>query len=129
MAEHKIIVSELVRERLTECLRQNKDLEFSEKEPDGTFIATILQYGFDVPGFQGSVKAPVIQLRVELRSRSGKEIWSNQSSLYSLTSKDIGSTYDEYEANPEKLRADWIKQIDHVLASIIQNDKTPSPKP
>lgn len=133
MAEHQINVPDLVRERFTEYLRGDKDFQLAETEADGVFIATILQYGFDMPGLKMSTKCPVIQLQVELRSRAGKKIWIAQSSISQLTEKDIGASYDEYEAHPEKLRADWIKQIDYLVTHLMKNIgpgyySTPKPK-
>ena len=121
MQKHEIVVSEIVRECVAKRLKQNGQLQIVEAEADGVFVVRIMQYGFDSPGLQLSRKVPIILLGAELRARNGKKVWSGQNAAIQLASKNMGATWEEYEAQPEKLRADWIKQIETVVAALFSS--------
>lgn len=118
METNHIVVSDLVHESVIKRLRENPDLKLTEADADGTFVVRILQFGFDYPGLESSRKFPFVLLQAELWDRKGKRLWINQNTTAQLTSKGIGATWDQYEADPEKLRADWSRQVDNVVTNL-----------
>jgi hypothetical protein len=115
MQKHGIVVSEIVRQRVVKRLEESGQFQLKDGDADGVFVVRILQYGFDNPGLQFAKKVPIIQLRAELSDHNGKRVWSRQTGPTQGISQGIGATWDEYEAQPEKLCADWIRQIDYVV--------------
>jgi hypothetical protein len=119
MQSNDIIVADLVRASVQKRLHEDPGLNVVDGEADGTFVVTIMQFGFDNPGLQFSRKIPIIFLRAQLVDRTGKKVWSRQNGIDQLASKGMGATWDQYAADPKKLRADWEAQIDNIVAKLI----------
>jgi hypothetical protein len=119
MAEHEIVLPEMVRERLEQKLRAHPELQLRDADAEGILIATIIQYGFSPPPFGVSRKIPFLFLQLELRDANGKKIWRGDRGV-NLFVRDTGATWEEYERNPEQLRRDWMMQIDHVLSDLLE---------
>jgi len=115
MHTNGIVVADMVREQVTEYLKTYPDLKWSDDDADGVFVIKIMQYGFDTPGMKATKKVPFVVLRLALYDRNGKIIWCALTQPTDWTANGIGAPWEEYEANPERLRADWNAQIKHVV--------------
>ncbi|HWH72283.1 MAG TPA: hypothetical protein VNT26_23175 [Candidatus Sulfotelmatobacter sp.] len=92
-------------------------------ESNGVFVLKILQYGFETTDIKLRRKRPFIVLAAELLNRQGKCLWNQQIINMDSPSAVPEATWEEYEAHPEKLRADWNKQIETVLAQLFPAKK------
>jgi hypothetical protein len=119
MASNQIVVPEIIHQRASQKFGECNHFTLAESGTDAVFLFTILQYGFEKPDFE-SKKCPVIILRAELRDRKGAKVWAAQNSLFQLTSKGIGASWEEYEADPARLRTDWEKQIQNILDRLLK---------
>lgn len=122
MRANEIDVAALVHARARHHLQILNGLQLVTENGDGVIRLIIKQHGFDSPGLRFSKHGPVLLLDAELFDRSGKRIWKGHTGPLDLTSKSIGASWDEYEADPDRLRDDWHKQIDHVLARLFPTD-------
>lgn len=120
MQTNGIVVADLVRSNVVSRIQQYRELQLTDENSEGAFVVKILQYGFNL---QLHGKVPFVILRAELLDRQGKRIWSRTTTKWHLTSKGIGASWKEYEANPEKLRADWNKQIETVVSHLFPINK------
>lgn len=123
MQSNGIVVADLVRDSVIKRLNHNSDLTVTNDNPDATFVISIQQFGFDNPGLSFSKKVPFVLLKAELSDRKGRRVWRSFNTDLQLTTKDIGATWDEYEAHPERLRADWVRQIDCVVEALFPETK------
>jgi hypothetical protein len=120
MASNNIVVPDLVRDSAVEKIKQCDAFHLDDSNPDGIFLFSIVQYGFDNQDFHISKKFPFVLLHAELRDRKGKKLWSRDNTIVQLQDAGLSETWDEFEAQPELLRADWTKQIDNVVGRLIQ---------
>lgn len=123
MSANQINVAEMVRERVEKKLQNHPDLQVTTAPADGVFLISITQYGFARVTLATAKKGPFLLLHAELRDRKGKRVWDNENVAIQLTEEGIGATWDEYEAQPEKLRADWARQIDNLVEKLIPTSK------
>jgi len=118
MQTNQIVVGDLVHAHAVSRLRQYPELQMIDGETDGVFVVKILQYGFDSPGLKLSTKVPFVVLRAELLNAKGKKIWSRQTGIDSLVSKNLGATWEEYEASPDLLMTNWNQQVANVVSHL-----------
>ncbi|HET7624916.1 MAG TPA: hypothetical protein VFM25_06580 [Verrucomicrobiae bacterium] len=119
MATNNIVVPEMVRESAVKHIQQCDAFHLEDSSADGIFIFSIAGYGFDNQDFHISKKFPFVLLHAELRDRKGKKLWSRDNTMVQLQVAGISETWDEFEAQPELLRAAWQKQIDNVVGRLI----------
>lgn len=123
MQANHIVVADMVRERFEHKVRQNPGFTVVDGAEDGVFFVSVVQFGFDDLGFGSSKKVPFILLSGELRDNQGKRVWRRQSSPLQASASGMGTKWEEYEADPEKLRADWTTQIDGMLGKLFPESK------
>ena len=122
MESNRIVVSEMVHEKMRDRLRSHSGLTLSETSAEGTILVSIVQYGFDTVNLSSS-KAPFVLLRAELRDAKGKRIWRAENPPLALSTKGVGATWDQYAADSGRLRADWVTQVSRMVEGLIPPSK------
>jgi hypothetical protein len=121
MQEHKIDVAGMVSSNFVQAIT-DLGYQFSTNQPDATFVVEFEQVGFDEAGFS-SRKVPFAVLLGKLVKTDGEVIWRGNSdngneALFGEAGASGAATksngekigvpkWEDYEQNPEKLRADW----------------------
>lgn len=121
MRSNEIDVVTLVRERTQHHFQLVNGLELATEGGDGILVLAVKQHGFGSPTLKLAKKAPFVALGAAILDRNGKRVWRGHTGPMDLNSEALGATWEEYEADPNRLREDWIKQIDHVLARLFPN--------
>lgn len=123
MQAHQILVPDMIRAHAAARLQQYPELQWTEGESDGVFVIKIIQYGFDTPELEISRKIPFFVLQAELLNHQGERIWGQQTTVLQIDSSGLGATWEQYEANPEKLRADWNQQAEKIVSKLFPTGK------
>jgi hypothetical protein len=123
MQTNEIIVTDLIQAHAVTRIQQYEEVKVAEENTDGVFVVKIVQYGFDSPGLKLSHKVPFVVLYAELLNREGKRLWSRRTTVGQLISKGMGATWEEYEADPQRLRADWNTQVENVVKHLFPDKK------
>lgn len=132
MQEHGIDVASMVRSNFVQAVNQI-GYEYSEDQPDATFVLRLSQYGFDQKSFFSSAKVPFLVIHGQLVTAEGKVIWRGNSqnendALLGQTSNALDHRRDEmgvaewedYERDPNKLRADWEVAVHNAVVDLLR---------
>jgi hypothetical protein len=126
MEDAGIDVPQLVRDHFVTELEALKELTIVTNGGEGVFILTLEQHGFDTPAFS-SRPIPFLELRGELLDATGRRLWRATSGLVGPgAGRPVGGTWEEYRANPERLRQDWHVQATRAAQALLHIEKTRS---
>jgi hypothetical protein len=135
MQEHKIDVPAIVRSNFVQAVNEI-GYEYSEAQPDATFVLELSQYGFDQRSLFSSAKVPFAVLDGRLVTADGKTIWRGNSqegkdvmlgrsaNSFEKSRAEIGvPEWEDYERDPEKLRQDWERAIRAAVIDLLSAAK------
>lgn len=106
MAEEKISVEQSAARFLGEELAKGKRFRIAEPS-DAVLKVEVNRYALDpVPTSLGRMK-PTVSLAVRLRNAQGRLLWSGKGFSTFAESTIKGATVEQYEENPDALRADF----------------------
>ncbi len=106
MRSNEIDVVTLVRERTQHHFQFVNGLELVTEGGDGILVLAVKQHGFGSPTLKLAKKAPFVLLGAAILDRTGERVWKGHTGPTDLTSKAIGATWEQYEADPNRLRED-----------------------
>jgi hypothetical protein len=119
MQEHAIDVPAMVQGAARREIGARPELELTESADAPVLLIKIEQYGFDHASFGSARKLPFLALKARLLDAQGKALWTRATTLQDLTSEGLGATWEEYAADPERVRRDWQTQVDHVIRRLL----------
>ena len=135
MQEHNIDVPAMVRSNFVQALKE-VDYEYTESQPDATFVLQMSQYGFDQKSMFSSIKLPFAVIHGKLVTADGKTIWRGDSqeggdillgraaNSFDKRRAEIGvPEWEHYEKDPEKLREDWNQAIRTAVIDLLSTAK------
>jgi hypothetical protein len=125
LEETEIDVPQLAREQFIAELEALGELTVVTNGGQGTFILTLEQHGFDTFLFS-SRPIPFLELRGELLDVTGRRLWRATSGLVGMGAGPIGGTWEEYRADPERLRHAWHVQTTRAAQALLRSKRTTS---
>ena len=117
MQHHAINVPDMVRQRATSMLQEQKGFRIATNAADAVLVLAIQQYGFDGAGLSFSREVPFIVLRAEL-TRRGERLWKGAGQAHPLRSKGLGASLEDYLTQPALLREHWEIQVERALRQL-----------
>jgi len=139
MQENKIDVPAIVRSNFVQAVNEI-GYQYSESQPDATFVLQLSQYGFDQKSMFSSEKVPFAVLHGRLVTADGKTIWRGDSqegkdimlgrsaNSFEKSRAEIGvPEWEDYERDPVKLRQDWEQAIRAAVIDLLSAAKKANP--
>jgi hypothetical protein len=135
MQAKQIDVPSMLRSNFVQAIHEI-GYEYSENRPDATFVLELEQHGFDDRTVFSNMKVPFAVLLGKLVTADGKVIWRGNSqngkdflvgesaNSMDASRKEIGvRNWEEYERDPEKLRADWELAVKGAVRDLLRAAK------
>lgn len=107
MRQHQVSVPDEVRKAFIEEVKASGVFTPVESGEDGIFMLTLRQHGFDHHTFSAERRIPFMVLQGELLDRNHKRIWRSETGLVDDGGRDVGTSWEQYRTDPDKLKRDW----------------------
>lgn len=118
--DNGIFIEKIVAEELANALQEKHKIPLlsAPDKNSGVIDIQVYHYGFSIAHGLSSKLYPALGIKVSMRDKSGKELWSARDSIMPISSDVAALELEQIRSNPQLMESAW-RQTAKVIATNI----------